>query len=221
MEAAGANILTSGIGWHEARVPTIAQMVPRAGFAWATQNIAQAVSIPIAASNRINAPEDGGGGARARRGVLVMLARPFLSDGEFVAKAARGDRKGINICIACNQACLDHYFVGKPSTCMVNPRACNETLLRPEPAAQRKRIAVVGGGPGGLSCAAAAAERGHDVVLYEREDRLGGQFNLAKVVPGKQEFAESIAYFADRLARAGVRLRLNHSPTSEELQRLR
>ncbi len=129
VEAAGANILTSGIGWHEARVPTIAQMVPRAGFAWATQNIAQAVSIPIAASNRINTPETAEAVLARGAASLVMLARPFLSDGEFVAKAARGDRKGINICIACNQACLDHYFVGKPSTCMVNPRACNETLL--------------------------------------------------------------------------------------------
>lgn len=217
VESAGANILTSGFGWHEARVPTIAQMVPRAGFAWATAKIAAAVSIPVAASNRINTPETAEAAIESGAASLVMLARPFLSDAAFVAKAARGDRKAINICIACNQACLDHYFVGKPSSCMVNPRACNETLLRPQPAAQPKRIAVVGGGPGGLSCAAAAAERGHAVTLFEREGQLGGQFNLAKVVPGKQEFAETIAHYADRLARAGVRVRLGCAATAEEL----
>jgi 2,4-dienoyl-CoA reductase (NADPH2) len=217
VETAGADVLTSGIGWHEARVPTIAQMVPRAGFAWATANVAQAVSIPVAASNRINAPETAEAVLASGAASLVMLARPFLSDAEFVAKAARGDRAAINICIACNQACLDHYFVGKPSTCMVNPRACNETLLRLEPAARRKRVAVVGGGPGGMSCAAVAAERGHDVVLYEREARLGGQFNLAKVVPGKQEFGESIAYFAERIKRAGVDIRLGRAATAAAL----
>ena len=217
VESAGANILTSGFGWHEARVPTIAQAVPRAGFAWASANIAAAVSIPVAASNRINTPEAAEAVIAGGAASLVMLARPFLADAEFVAKAARGDRKAINICIACNQACLDHYFVGKPSTCMVNPRACNETLLRPQPAERRKRIAVVGGGPGGLSCAAAAAERGHDVVLFEREEALGGQFNLAKVVPGKQEFAETIEYFAERLARAGVTVRLEHAASAENL----
>jgi 2,4-dienoyl-CoA reductase (NADPH2) len=217
VESAGANILTSGFGWHEARVPTIAQAVPRAGFAWASANIAAAVSIPVAASNRINTPETADAVIASGAAALVMLARPFLSDAEFVAKASRGDRKAINICIACNQACLDHYFVGEPSTCMVNPRACNETLLRPQPAVRRKRVAVVGGGPGGLSCAAAAAERGHDVVLFERDGALGGQFNLAKAVPGKQEFAETIEYFADRLARAGVAVRLGHAATAGEL----
>lgn len=217
VEGAGANVLTSGIGWHEARVPTIAQMVPRAGFAWATERIAKAVSIPIAASNRINTPETAEEVLRSGATSLVMLARPFLSDADFVAKAARGDRKSLNICIACNQACLDHYFVGKPSTCMVNPRACNESLLPVAPAAQRKRIAVVGGGPGGLSCAATAAERGHEVVLFERSSVLGGQFNLAKVVPGKQEFGETIDYFADRLARAKVDVRLGEAASADVL----
>lgn len=207
IERSGANLLTNGIGWHEARVPTIAQMVPRAAFAWATANIKDAVDIPVAASNRINTPETAEGIVAAGSADLVMLARPFLSDPHFVAKAERGDRAGLNICIACNQACLDHYFVGEPSTCMVNPRACNESLYPVTPAPAGKRVAVVGGGPGGLACAATAAERGHDVVLFEAEDALGGQFNLAKVIPGKQEFAESVAYFEDRLRRAGVDIR--------------
>jgi len=217
VEAAGANVLTSGIGWHEARVPTIAQMVPRAGFVWATERIARAVSIPVAASNRINTPETAEAVLRDGAASLVMLARPFLADGDFVAKAARGDRKALNICIACNQACLDHYFVGEPSTCMVNPRACNESLLPVTPAAHKKRVAVVGAGPGGLTCAAAAAERGHDVVLFEQAAGLGGQFNLAKVVPGKQEFGETIAYFTDRLSRASVDVRLGERATADML----
>lgn len=207
IERSGANLLTNGIGWHEARVPTIAQMVPRAAFAWATANIKEAVDIPVAASNRINTPETAEALVADGTADLVMLARPFLSDPDFVAKAQRGDRAALNICIACNQACLDHYFVGKPSTCMVNPRACNESLYPMTPAPVKKRVAVVGGGPGGLACAAIAAERGHEVVLYEAEDILGGQFNLAKVIPGKQEFAESVAYFEDRLRRAGVAVR--------------
>lgn len=217
VEAAGANVLTSGIGWHEARVPTIAQMVPRAGFAWATETISRAVSIPVAASNRINTPETGEALLAQGAASMIMMARPFLSDPDFVAKAETGDRKAINICIACNQACLDHYFVGEPSTCMVNPRACNETLMAVPACAETRRIAVVGGGPGGLACAAVAAERGHDVVLFEAEERLGGQFNLAKVVPGKQEFGESVDYFADRLARAGVVLKLGQQARVEDL----
>ncbi len=217
VERSGANLLTNGIGWHEARVPTIAQMVPRAAFAWATANIREAVDIPVAASNRINTPETAEALVADGSADLVMLARPFLSDPEFVSKAERGDRSGVNICIACNQACLDHYFVGKPSTCMVNPRACNESLYSMTLAPERKRVAVIGGGPGGLACAATAAERGHDVVLFEAEDVLGGQFNLAKVIPGKQEFAESVAYFEDRLRRADVEIRTGTRITADDL----
>lgn len=219
VERSGANLLTNGIGWHEARVPTIAQMVPRAAFAWATANIKKAVDIPVAASNRINTPETAESLVSDGTADLVMLARPFLSDPEFVQKAERGDRAALNICIACNQACLDHYFVGKPSTCMVNPRACNESLYPVTPASEKKRVAVVGGGPGGLACAATAAERGHDVVLFEAEDTLGGQFNLAKVIPGKQEFAESVAYFEDRLRRSGVEIRTGMRVAAEDLDR--
>lgn len=217
VEQSGANLLTNGIGWHEARVPTIAQMVPRAAFAWATANIKKAVDIPVAASNRINTPETAEALVADGSADLVMLARPFLSDPDFVVKAERGDRVGLNICIACNQACLDHYFVGKPSTCMVNPRACTESLYPMTLAPERKRIAVVGGGPGGLACAATASERGHDVVLYEAEETLGGQFNLAKVIPGKQEFAESVAYFEDRLRRAGVEIRTGTRISADDL----
>src|SRR5207237_10851524 len=203
VEAAGATLLNSGIGWHEARIPTIAQAVPRGAFAWATRRLKQAVGIPVIASNRINAPETAEEILARGDADMVSLARAFLADPEFAAKARKGDRAGINICIACNQACLDHYFIGEPVSCVVNPRAGRETSLVMRTARRRKSIAVVGGGPAGLICASTAAERGHAVTLFEREAQLGGQFNLAKVVPGKQEFAESIAYYAERLRRAG------------------
>jgi len=217
IERAGADILNTGIGWHEARIPTIAQAVPRGAFAWATRRLKQAVKIPVVASNRINAPEVAEGIVARGDADMVSLARAMLADGEFANKARAGDRAGINICIACNQACLDHYFIGQPASCVVNPRAGRETKLLMQKASSRKRIAVVGGGPAGLSCAANAAERGHEVTLFERAAQLGGQFNLAKVIPGKQEFAESIAYYAERLRRAGVTILLSSQPKDSDL----
>jgi len=219
VEAAGATILNSGIGWHEARIPTIAQAVPRGGFAWATRGLKQAVRIPVVASNRINAPEVAEEIIARGDADMVSLARAMLADPEFAAKARAGDRAGINICIACNQACLDHYFIGQPASCVVNPRAGRETKLVFSKTKSKKTIAVVGGGPAGLSCAAHAAERGHEVTLFEKAAELGGQFNLAKVIPGKQEFGESIAYFSERLKRAGARVVLGKAPSEAELQR--
>jgi 2,4-dienoyl-CoA reductase (NADPH2) len=218
IEAAGATLLNTGIGWHEARIPTIAQAVPRAGFAWAARRIRQAVGIPVVASNRINAPEVAEELIARGDADMVSLARAMLADAEFASKAQAGDRAGINICIACNQACLDHYFIGEPASCVVNPRAGRESKLLFAPVKdKRKRIAVVGGGPAGLSCAAVAAERGHEVTLFEKAGELGGQFNLARRIPGKQEFAESVAYYAERLKRAGATVKLNHAAAAADV----
>ncbi len=217
IEQAGATILNTGIGWHEARIPTIAQAVPRAAFAWAARRIKDAVTIPVVASNRINAPEIAEDILARGDADMVSLARAMLSDADFANKAKAGDRAGINICIACNQACLDHYFIGQPVSCVVNPRAGRESKLLYIKTSGKKRIAVVGGGPAGLSCAAVAGERGHEVVLFEKGAELGGQFNLAKKIPGKREFGESIAYYAERLRRAGVTVLLNHAPSQSEL----
>ena len=217
LEAAGATLLNTGIGWHEARVPTIGAMVPRGAYAWVTKKLKAEVGIPLITTNRINTPEVAeeilvGGCAD-----MVSMARPLLADPEFVKKAAEGRALDINTCIACNQACLDHVFQQKRATCLVNPRACFETELVFEPVIAPKRLAVVGGGAAGLSFACHAAERGHVVSLFEATTELGGQLNLAKRVPGKEEFFETLRYFGRRLATAGVTLRLGERATPEAL----
>jgi 2,4-dienoyl-CoA reductase (NADPH2) len=205
VEAAGATLINTGIGWHEARIPTIATSVPRAAFTWVTRRLKGVVAVPLVTSNRINTPEVAEAVLAAGDADLVSMARPFLADPEFVRKAAAGRADRINTCIACNQACLDHTFAGQVTSCLVNPRACHETLLAITPAVRRWRIAVVGAGPAGLAAATTAAGRGHDVVLYEADGQIGGQFNLAKQIPGKEEFDETLRYFAHALADTGVR----------------
>ncbi|SMC19465.1 2,4-dienoyl-CoA reductase (NADPH2) [Andreprevotia lacus DSM 23236] len=209
LEAAGVNIINTGIGWHEARIPTIAQAVPRGGFAWVTRQLRPHVKVPVVAVNRINTPEVAEGILAAGDADMVSLARPLLADGEFVAKAAAGLPQAINTCIACNQACLDHVFEGKKASCLVNPRACREDELAIRPAAQPKRVAVIGAGPAGLSCALTAAQCGHAVTLFEAGDAIGGQFRLASHVPGKDEFKETLRYFDYQLQQAGVTVHLN------------
>ena len=217
--AAGATILNSGIGWHEARVPTIATSVPRAAFAWVTKKLREALSaegitIPVVTSNRINTPDVAEQVLTDGCADLVSLARPFLADPEFVTKAARGRADEINTCIACNQACLDHTFKNQLATCLVNPRAGHETTLLIRATQQRKRVAVVGAGPAGLAAATTLAERGHEVQLFESAAEIGGQFNLARRIPGKEEFNETLRYFGRRLDRTGVALHLNTRATA-------
>ncbi|MCE5232492.1 MAG: NADPH-dependent 2,4-dienoyl-CoA reductase [Xanthomonadaceae bacterium] len=208
VEAAGATLINTGIGWHEARVPTIVTSVPRAAFAWVTRKLKGEVAIPLVATNRINMPDVAERVLAAGDADLVSMARPLLADPEWVAKARADRADRINTCIACNQACLDHVFENKRASCLVNPRACHESELVLAPAAAKKRYAVVGAGPAGLACATALAERGHAVTLYEQSDAIGGQFNMAKRIPGKEEFAETLRYFGHRLADTGVILRL-------------
>ncbi|MFV3129496.1 FAD-dependent oxidoreductase [Niveispirillum sp. KHB5.9] len=217
IEAAGATILNTGIGWHEARIPTIATSVPRAAFGWVTQLLKGKVSIPLIATNRINTPEVAEKLLAEGACDMVSMARPFLADAFFVKKAREGRADEINSCIACNQACLDHTFSGKITSCLVNPRACHETKLVIAPAATPKHIAVVGAGPAGLSFAVTAAERGHKVTLFEASSRIGGQFNIAKKIPGKEEFAETLRYFKRQLELTGVDVRLNSRADADML----
>ena len=217
MEAAGVDILNSGIGWHEARIPTIATSVPRAAFAWVTQKLMGKVSVPVIASNRINSPEMAEKLLAEGACDMVSMARPFLADADFVAKAAAGRADEIAPCIACNQACLDHTFSGKVSTCLVNPRACFETEMPVVPAAEAKRIAVVGAGPAGLSAAITAAGRGHRVVLFDKAQTIGGQLNMARRIPGKEEFGGLIDWYATQLKALGVEQRLGVKARAEDL----
>lgn len=219
---AGATILNTGIGWHEARVPTIATSVPRAAFTWVSKKLrdalrADGITIPVITSNRINMPEVGEQVLARGDADMVSLARPFLADAEFVNKAAQGRSNEINTCIACNQACLDHAFSGKVASCLVNPRACHETELMIPIATQKKRFAVVGAGPAGLAAATTLAQRGYEVHLFDAASRIGGQFNMAKAIPGKEEFEETLRYFAKRIELTGVKLHLNTRITAAEL----
>jgi len=219
---AGANLINSGIGWHEARVPTIATSVPRAAFAWLTKKMkaefaAAGIKVPLITSNRINTPEVAEQLLADGSADMVSLARPLLADPEFVKKAALGKAGSINTCIACNQACLDHIFKNRLTSCLVNPRACHETELVYRPVVTRKRIAVVGAGPAGITAATVAAERGHEVHLYDGAGEIGGQLNMAKVIPGKEEFHEMLRYMAWRIGDTGVHLHLGQRVAAHDL----
>ena len=217
VETAGATLINTGVGWHEARIPTIATMVPRAAFVWVTRKMKGEVGIPLIATNRINDPGVAEDIIARGDADMVSMARPFLADAEFVAKAAAGRADEINTCIACNQACLDQIFERKIATCLVNPRACNETIITLKRASTPKRVAVVGAGPAGLACATTAAEAGHAVTLFDAADEIGGQFNLARRIPGKEEFGETLRYFRRRIEITGVTLRLSHRATAADL----
>jgi 2,4-dienoyl-CoA reductase (NADPH2) len=217
VEAAGATIINTGIGWHEARIPTIATMVPRAGFTWVTARLKPEVNLPLVTTNRINTPEVADAVIARGDADMVSMARPLLADPYFVAKAAQGNPDSINTCIACNQACLDHTFQNKLASCLVNPYACRETELRPTAVDAAKRIAVVGAGPAGLAYSVTAAERGHEVTLYDGASEIGGQFNMAKKIPGKEEFFETLRYFGHELERVGVSVKLNSNVHAADL----
>lgn len=217
LEEAGVTVLNTGIGWHEARVPTIITQVPRGAWRSATARLKAAVSVPVCASNRINTPELAEEILANGEADLVSMARPLLADPAFVAKAAAGRADEINTCIACNQACLDHVFANRKASCLVNPRACRETTLVLSPTRARRTVAVVGAGPAGLAAAVAAAERGLAVTLFERSAEIGGQFRLAMRVPGKEEFAETLRYYTRRLEVLGAEVRLSTTPTVADL----
>ncbi len=217
VEAAGATIINSGIGWHEARVPTIVTSVPRAAFVDVTAKLKPHVRVPLVATNRINIPEVAEGILAAGKADMVSLARPLLADPQWAAKARAGTPQAINTCIACNQACLDHVFENKLASCLVNPRACHETDLVYKKTFAPKTVAVVGAGPAGLACATVAAERGHRVTLFDTADEIGGQFNYAKRIPGKEEFHETLRYFRHRLEETRVEVKLSTPVTAADL----
>jgi len=218
IEAAGATLINTGIGWHEARIPTIVTSVPRASFTWVTRKLKPEVRVPLITTNRINMPEVAEKVLAGGDADMISMARPLLADPDWVEKARTGRSSRINTCIACNQACLDHIFEEKLASCMLNPRACAETELVITKTAVTKKIAVVGAGPAGLACATTLAERGHAVTLFDAAGEIGGQFNLAKRIPGKEEFAESLRYFGHRIEDTGVELRLNTMATAESLK---
>ena len=220
IEQAGASIINTGIGWHEARIPTIATKVPRAAFTWVTHAVRKHLTVPVITSNRINTPEVAERVLANGDADLISMARPFLADPEFVNKAAANQAERINTCIGCNQACLDHVFNGKTSSCLVNPRACEETHIIIAPTQAIKTIAIVGAGPAGLACAVTAAERGHKVTLYDAASEIGGQFNIAKRIPGKEEFSETLRYFEVRLKELNVEVKLDTSLTTQALNQM-
>ena len=217
IEQAGATIINTGIGWHEAKIPTIATKVPRAAFTWVTAYFRKQLSVPVITSNRINTPEVAEEVLARGDADMISMARPFLADPDFVIKAIENRADEINTCIGCNQACLDHVFGGQMTSCLVNPRACHETEFNIVAATKIKKIAVVGAGPAGLSAATTAASRGHQVTLFDSADEIGGQFNIAKQIPGKEEFNETLRYYARQIELTGVDLQLNCRVTAEQL----
>ncbi len=218
IEKAGATLINTGIGWHEARVPTISTSVPRAAFTWITQRMKKEISLPLVTTNRINTPEVAESVLADGHADMVSMARPFLADAHFVTKAMHNESHLINTCIACNQACLDHAFAQKRASCLVNPQACYETELTFSPATTKKKLAVVGAGPAGLAFSMYASDRGHEVHLFDKASEIGGQFNYAKQVPGKEEFYETLRYFHHQLIRTGVNVHLNTEATVNSLK---
>ena len=220
VEQAGASIINTVIGWHEARVPTIATKVPRAAFSWVTQAVRKHLTVPVVTSNRINMPDTAEQVLADGHADMVSMARPFLADADFVNKAEANQADHINTCIGCNQACLDHIFQAKTSSCLVNPRACNETKMIATTADTSKHIVIVGAGPAGLACAVTAAQRGHKVSIYDDHASIGGQFNIARRIPGKEEFAETLRYYQVQLDELGVAIHLNQRLSAEDLNSL-